>query len=421
MKRKELLNYRFCIDSRKLKPGEVFVAIKGERYDGHDFVIEAVQKGASFVVVERRFGLKNEIVVENTVKFLLELSGEKIKEAFIIGVTGAAGKTFTKELLGLLIDGSFKSRGNLNTEIGLPLTILNDYKREKIAVLEYGMDKRGDIELLCNYFKPEVGIVLNIGRQHVGVAGSIENLFYGLMELADASSKVVYFAEDERMKEYLKESSKVTVSFGLEKGDIRPLQWEYSKNLKTHAFFEVFGEKLELTLNGIWHKGHLINLSAALATLNIMDYSFKPEKLNDFKFVEGRFVWHDFGDIFVIDDTYNASLVAYESAVSAMVEFPAERKLAVVGPILEQGDYSEETHKILSRLLEKLDGVLVYDGYEGSEYIQPKNVIFRSDDPKLLVEKLVKTVKPGDVILFKASRSVGMEKVLNAFRRLMGW
>ncbi len=415
---KELLNEKFCIDSRAVTHGCIFVAINGEHHDGHDFAKEALKKGAKAAVVERSLGLENEIVVENTVEFLLKSASMKLSADVIVGVTGSSGKTFTKQLLKRLIPGCFANPGNMNTEIGLPLSILNEYNGEKIAVLEMGMDKRGDIKRLCHYFPPKIGVVLNVGRQHIGKVGSQQELFYGKMEMFDSADIAVYNADDERMEEYLKEKPKI--GFGMQKGDIRLKDWKY-ESFKTVAIYETPQGEVLLKLPSIWHRGHLLDLAAAMATLQALDMEFNPLKLQGMEFMEGRFKTHILGEIVVIDDTYNASLQAFEAAIQAMEKLPARRRIAAVGPILEQGEFSKDTHEKLSRALERLDGVFVLDGFEGSQYINPSNVIERSEDPSKLAKKLVKFADSGDIILFKASRGVRMERVLHAFRRILGW
>ncbi|MCD6449942.1 MAG: UDP-N-acetylmuramoyl-tripeptide--D-alanyl-D-alanine ligase [Thermotogaceae bacterium] len=414
-----LLGRRFCYDSRKVEKGCVFVAIKGSRFDGHDFAKEALKKGASFVVVERDLQLDNQIVVEDVIGFLLELACEYLKAKKVIGVTGSSGKTFTKEVLGKLFPGAFKTPGNMNTEIGIPISILNEYEEQRVAIVEYAMNKRGDIKRICRFIKPDVGIVLNVGRQHIGVAGSFENIFQGKMELFQCSGAAVYNADDEKMTEYVSALGKPRVSFGIKKGDISLLDWSYMEG-KTRAKYLVFKKEKEVVLNDIFHRGHLLNIAAALAGAHILGERICWECLQYVRNMKGRFCWKDINGIKIVDDTYNASLAAFDMAVEVMLRVKARRRLAVVGPIFEQGEFSRETHEGVSRILEKLDGVFVLDGYEGSEYINPANVVSRVADKEALAEKVANYLKKGDVVLFKASRGVGMEEVLYRVEEMLG-
>lgn len=406
-----MLGKKFCLDSRRVEKGCVFVAIKGNRVDGHDFAEEALKNGASFVVVERDLHLSKQIIVGSVVDFLLELAKEHLKAREIIGVTGSSGKTFTKVVLSQLLVGSFKTSGNMNTEIGVPISILNEYKGQDVAIIEFGMSKKGDIKRVCDIIKPDVGIVLNVGRQHIGVAGSFENIFYGKMELFQCSNIMVYYANDEKMSKFVKTLDKPKISFGVRKGDVSLLDWSYMDG-KTEAEYRVFGREKKITLNDIFHRGHLLNIAAAVAATFGTNEEIFWERLENIGNVEGRFHWKDLNGIKIIDDTYNASLAAFDVAVEAMLKVDAKRRLAVVGPILEQGNFSKETHERLSRMLEKLDGVFVLDGYEASEYIKPCNIVLRAADKAKLAKEVANYLRRGDIVLFKASRGVMMEEVL---------
>lgn len=408
---KNLLGKKFCYDSRKIEHGCVFVAIKGNKVDGHDFAKEALKKGASFVVVEKDMNLSNQIIVDNVIDFLLKLAYVQLKAKKVIGVTGSSGKTFTKEILNSLLPGSFKTPGNMNTEVGVPISILNEYKEQEVAIIEYAMNKRGDIKRICKVIKPDVGVVLNVGRQHIGVAGNFENIFYGKMELFQCSNILIYNANDERMIEYVETMNKPKVSFGMKKGDVSLLEWSYIDNI-TKAKYRIYDEEKKVILNDIFHRGHLLNIAAAIAAVIGADQKVCWECLEKIKNVKGRFHWKNVGGIRIIDDTYNASLSAFDVAVETMLKVNAKRRLAVVGPIFEQGKFSKETHERLSKILEKLDGVFILDGYEGSEYIKPKNIIVRAKNKDKLAEKVVNYLRNGDIVLFKASRGVMMEEVL---------
>ena len=356
--------------------------------------------------------LKNQIIVNNVIDFLLSLAAEYLKAKKVIGVTGSSGKTFTKEVLNKLLPDSFKTPGNMNTEIGVPISILNEYKGQEVAIIEYAMNKKGDIERICKIIKPDVGIVLNVGRQHIGVAGSFENIFYGKMELFQCSDTIIYNADDEMMSEYVKTINKPKISFGIKRGNVSLLEWNYTASGKTKVRYKIFNEEKKIMLNDIFHRGHLLNIAAAVAAAIGTSEKICWKCLENIKNVKGRFHWKNLGKIRIIDDTYNASLSAFDVAVETMLKIDAKRRLAVVGPIFEQGWFSKETHERLSKILEKLDGVFVLDGYEGSEYIKPKNVIARAKDKKKLARKVVNYLRKGDIILFKASRGVMMEEIL---------
>ena len=412
----DFLKEKFCIDSRKVEKGCIFVAIKGERFDGHDFVPEALEKGAKLAVVERPLGTGKEIVVESVIDFLIELASRKLRAKTVIGITGSSGKTFTKDLVADILPDSFRSPGNMNTEIGLPLSILNEYEGQKFAVLEMGVSKRGDLERLCKIRKPEVGVVLNVGRQHLGFFESEEELFEEKTKLFECSRMIVYNADDERMREKVEILKKPVKGFGKNNGECKLVDWRYSSG-NTEVVYEVESSAVYLKLLDIYHMGHLLNVAAALCVLRILDLPLDPEEIIRPKKEKGRFNVFEKKGVIFIDDTYNASLLSFKMAIDAMERMEG-RRIAIVGPILEQGSFSKETHERLSKILEKIEGVFVLDGYEGSEYIDPSNVIGRSDSKEELAEMVSRYLRDGDIALFKASRGVKMEEVLE---RVIGW
>ncbi len=412
----DFLKEKFCIDSRKVEKGCIFVAIKGERFDGHDFVPEALEKGAKLAVVERPLGTGKEIVVESVIDFLIELASRKLRAKTVIGITGSSGKTFTKDLVADILPDSFRSPGNMNTEIGLPLSILNEYEGQKFAVLEMGVSKRGDLERLCKIRKPDVGVVLNVGRQHLGFFESEEELFEEKTKIFECSRMIVYNADDERMREKVEILKKPVKGFGKNNGECKLVDWRYSSG-NTEVVYEVESSAVYLKLFDIYHMGHLLNVAAALCVLRILDLPLDPEEIIRPKKEKGRFNVFEKKGVIFIDDTYNASLLSFKMAIDAMERMEG-RRIAIVGPILEQGSFSKETHERLSKILEKIEGVFVLDGYEGSEYIDPSNVIGRSDSKEELAEMVSRYLRDGDIALFKASRGVKMEEVLE---RVIGW
>ncbi len=412
----DLLKEKFCIDSRKVEKGCVFVAIKGKRFDGHDFVPEALEKGAKLAVVERPIGTGKEVVVDDVIDFMIELASRKLKAETVIGITGSSGKTFTKDLVADMLPDSFRSSGNMNTEIGLPLSILNEYNDQKFAVLEMGVNKKGDLERLCRIRKPDVGVVLNVGRQHLGFFESEEELFEEKTKLFECSRMIVYNADDERMREKIETLGKPAKGFGEEEGECKLVDWRYSFG-KTEVVYEVEGSTVYMKLCDLYHRGHLLNVAAALCVLRLLDLPLDPAKIIRPKKEKGRFNVFERKGVTFIDDTYNASLLSFKMAIEAIGKMKG-RKLAVIGPILEQGIFSKETHEKLSKFLEEIDGVFVLDGYEGSEYINPPNTLGRSDSKKELAEMVSKYLREGDIVLFKASRGVKMEEVLE---RVIEW
>lgn len=425
---KELLSKRFVLDSRNVRPGDVFVAIKGKRVDGHEFIQEALKKGAYAVIAERPIESTGNIyLVKNVVEFLADLAREKLKsfdKKKIVGVTGSNGKTTTKELIYQLLsytNSVFKTPGNMNTEYGLPLSIINEYKGEEFLVLEMAMNKKGDIKHLCKIAQPDVAVVLNVGTPHIGLLGSKKDIMDAKLEIIMNSKKdsvVVCFYDDEELKERVRGYGRRTIFFGKKGGDVILEDWWYADE-GTVCVAKYFGEDIAFKLNGIWNEGHLLSLMASFGVLRALDKELPITAIPKLILPENRFQVEKVRGIYVIDDTYNASLESFKVAVETMLRMKRGKKYAVVGSIKEQGRFSEETHRHLGKILEALDGVYLYTVDEEVEQAVCSKILMKSDDPRKIATDLLKRVKENDIVLFKASRAVEIERVLKEFMELL--
>ncbi|MGQ9856692.1 MAG: UDP-N-acetylmuramoyl-tripeptide--D-alanyl-D-alanine ligase [Fervidobacterium sp.] len=416
---RELVGHRFVIDSREVKSGDVFVAIKGNRVDGHDFARQAVDAGAFAVVVEKGVGLENQVIVPNTVEFLGQYAS-KIVENFkprIVGITGSNGKTTTKEIVAAVLGAevpTFKNEGNLNSEIGLPLAIINNYKGEPLLVLEMAQRVVGDIEYLCKLFPPDIGVLLNVGSAHVGVAGSLQNIFKGKWQIVENSKQSLVNYDDERMR-----CDKCRY-FGTTGGDyiLKDKKFDGDSTILT---FETSEGEFYYSLKGYWTKAMALSVLVAFAVADMLDIFFNPIALSNFKPLKGRFNVHRCQNGYLIDDTYNASYESFKIAIEELVEGFPRPIYAVVGAMKELGEFSKEYHVKLSELLEQVDGVIVYDKEEESKDIVPSNVIFRSekfDEIVKFIEDRVISNEFSGTLYFKASRAVELDKVVeNLLRR----
>lgn len=410
----DLVGHRFVTDSREVKPGDVFVAIKGNRVDGHDFVKQALQAGAFAVVVERDLGLPNQLIVPSTVGFL-GMYASKILEKFnpkIVGITGSNGKTTTKEIVAEVLSAeirTFKNEGNLNSEIGLPLSIINSYRGEPIVVLEMAQRNVGDIEYLCKLFPPNIGVLLNVGSAHVGVTGSVNEIFKGKWQIVENSKQALVNFDDERMRcgncKY----------FGTKGGDY-VLKERTFDGRSTLLTFETIEGEFYYSLPGFWTKAMATSVLVAFAVADMLDILFNPIRLLSFKPLKGRFNIHTCGKAYIIDDTYNASYESFKHGIEEVKEHFPRPAYAVVGAMKELGEYSKHYHEMLSNLLEEVEGVVVYDKEEESKDITPSNLIFRSDKQEEIVEFLKKKILTSEfsgTLYFKASRAVELDKIVN--------
>ncbi len=412
-------NAKFVIDSREAFEGCIFVALKGERTDGHYYVREALEKGAALAVVERPVDVQKEKLyfVEDTRLFLQELAKQKIvkHEPKIVGITGSNGKTTAKEMIHHCLgeEIAFRNSGNLNTEIGLPLSILNDYRGQPYMILEMAMNKPGDIATLCRIAQPHVSVLLNVGTAHRGVAGGDEQILKGKLEIVEnmRENGIAILHNDPRILERVR--SRDFVTFGFQSGDYRLTSYVY-EGLSTRAWYETPKGVHQLRFSTIFNVGQLVNIAAVLAVFDVLDLRVDLTKLESFVPVGGRFRVLLIDEVYVVDDTYNASLESFKVAVETLKKL-GERTYAVVGSIKEQGVYSQETHRQLGKILEQLDGVFVYNVDHEIDSMECSKILLKSDEPEVIVTKLKNLLRRKDAVLFKASRAVGMEKVVNLF------
>jgi len=426
---KKIILKSFVIDSRKAKEGSVFFALKGKKNDGHDFVKDAHSRGSEVAVVEKKLGSVEiiQIIVDSSIKALGKIAKNIVEKADskIIEITGSNGKTTTKELIYHLLNSAvpvFRNPGNLNTEIGLPFSILNHYNYEKILVLELGISKKGDMENLLSLFKPNVGVFLNSGTAHIGNFKSEFEIFEEKSKLIRNIKKgiAILYGDDERFLKLSRELENKVESFffGQKNGHVRLLKWEYDlKNLKTLVNIEVFSKIFSFELNGIWNRGQLLDLSAAICTIKTMGFDLDPSVLNDFKLLENRFNIRIVNEYIVVDDTYNASIESLKEALNTIKNINVKRKIAILGSILEQGQKSFETHKKLGEIVRDSDinYVVVYSLFPDIKYsvdFMKDKVIIVSSKLNEIVDFLKFFLQPGDLIYFKASRGVEMERVM---------
>ena len=391
---KELLGRRFVLNSKEVRKGDVFVAVKGKRFDGHDFIDEAIRHGAYAVIAEKAVVHSDRIVlVKNSVEALAELARLKLSgfPKTIIGITGSNGKTTTKEILYELLKkrkNVFKTPGNMNTEYGLPLSILNGYSGEEILVLEMAVNKVGDIAHLCSIAPPDVAVLLNVGSAHLEFFESRENIMEAKLEIVKHSKKdsvVVTLFDDLDLKKKVLLHRKKVMFFGTKGGDVVLKNWWYYRDF-TISEYQTFKSPFTVKLPGF------------------------------LKTVPGRFNVEEVEGVRIVDDTYNASPEAFQMAIEALLRFPG-RKFAVVGAMKELGKESKKLHERLGKQLDVLDGVYVFLAEPEARWIKTKKKVLETDSAEEIARDLSTRVRKGDVVLFKASRAVKIERVLKIFER----
>ena len=418
-------------DTRKITRGDLFVAIKGDNFDGHNFIAEAVQAGAAAVVVSHANVADAEnavvIVVEDTVKALGAIARfhRKRFKIPVIAITGSAGKTTTKEFIASVLGKKFRvlfNKGTENNHIGVPMTILQLTKDHEIAVLELGTNHFGEIAYLADVVQPTVAVFTNVGASHLAGLGSPEGVFKEkatMVEYLPKNGKIIFNADDPLLRNLKKKKlpQKMT-TYAI----------DHKADLKVKA---VHGEKggLVVTLEGgetlklkapVW--GNILNALAAVACGRLFRVSF--DDIRDALFntdpAKGRQCFHVAGGVTVIDDTYNANPVSYRNALRTLSLLPRKgRVFLVAADMLELGDASDALHAEIGELAAQsgVDKVFATGRWASliASIARAKNSsveakYFNQKEDILLA--LQEQVQFGDIVLVKGSRGMRMETVV---------
>ncbi|OGW33562.1 MAG: hypothetical protein A2X58_07410 [Nitrospirae bacterium GWC2_56_14] len=430
------------IDSRKIKEGELFVAIKGDRFDGHDFVPEVMQKGAWGAIVDKSIletqfgkigGLPNIIPVEDTLRALQEISFLHRKKFSLpmVGITGSNGKTTTKEMTAGILKQQgpvLKNEGNLNNHIGVPLTLMQLTKDHRAAVVEMGMSAPGEIDLLARLVNPDVGVITNIGPAHLEFLGSLDGVAGAKAELLGnikADGTAVLNADDPYFETLKKKWTGRVLSFGIEQqADVRAAGIRQDKEF-TDFTLEAEGSKANVRLRAVGRHNIYNALAAAAAALAVglpletIKYGlddFAPVAMrSELKVVKGRTV---------LADHYNANPGSVKAALETLVTLrPGARSVAVLGDMLELGASSIEEHRAIGRIAARLGvDVLIAVGPQAKQMLEgareagmPKERLFAARSHAGAAARLAKESKNGDAVLIKGSRGMKMEKILEEF------
>src|SRR5882762_2744534 len=350
----------YSIDSRTVGPGQLFFAVKGERLDGHDFVEQALAKGAVAAVVRRdqlsRYPKKARLLaVEDTLVALQTLATavRKLWGKPLIAVTGSAGKTTTKEAIAHVLSARFrvlKSEGNFNNHFGLPLMLLKLEPEYDVAVIEMGMSHAGEIRVLAKIAQPEIGVVTNVAPVHLEFFDSLAAIArakYELIESLPAGSTAVLNADDDYVSQFGRDFHGKVIMYGTRpEADVR------AENIVACG---VEGSEFDVLVNGCREHTRLPlvgahNILNALAAVAVgMERGLKPSEtvsaLATLAPADKRGEVVKLGNITVINDCYNSNPKALDAMVDALAAMPAKRRIVVAGEMLELGAAGEEMHR----------------------------------------------------------------------------
>jgi UDP-N-acetylmuramoyl-tripeptide--D-alanyl-D-alanine ligase len=422
------------VDSRKARRGDLFIALKGGRVDGHDFVADAAKRGAAGAIVERPVEVEiAQYVVPSALLALQNLARKRREDRptlEVVGITGSVGKTTTKELTASVLDLSyhvFKSEGNLNSEIGLPLMLLELKKRHNRAVLEMGMWAPGEIALLCDIARPDAGIVTNVGPSHLERMVSIEAIADAKAELVEAlpeDGTAILNLDDERVAGMAERTSANVLTYGLSmKADVRAVDIE-SRGLAGVTFTLLHGDDRAPVYSRLPGRAMVHNAlaAAAAAIADGMYLSDIAEGLSEAQ-IPTRLAAHPGPNgSTIIDDTYNASPASMRAALDLLGESPG-RKIAVLGDMRELGTAERDGHVEVGRVAAEIADVIYCVGELG-RWIGDAAIQAGHGDVHIVLDKseiapvLMAGLQPGDVVLLKASRALELETVREELERV---
>ncbi len=417
----------WSIDSRSIVPGDLFFALRGPNHDGNAYVDEVLRKGA-VAAVANEVNPGPVLVVPDTLAALQKTAIWALARwgGEVIGVTGSAGKTSTKDVIATLLASAMpvgKTIGNFNNHIGVPLSILRLPCQARVAVLEMGMNHAGEIRDLCRIAKPRIGVVTNVGHAHVENFDSIEGVAAAKRELIESlppEGVAVLNADDPLVSRFQEAHPGRSITFGISSpADIRAEQVQLSDS---GVRFVVDGTRFESELLG---RHSVLNILAGIAVALL--YDIRPAQLTEVvknlaaPSMRGQRLALD--GMVILNDCYNSNPDAARAMIDVLRDTPAQRRIAVLGEMLELGHWSESLHRDVGSYVAK-SGIDVLVGIRGEachlvdaakEAGLAVDAAFFFPDPGAAGEHLRRIARSGDVILFKGSRGAHVEHALERF------
>ena len=417
------------IDTRKMEKGQLFVALQGAR-DGHDFIDAAFEKGAAAVLCTNCDGDYPAIVVPDTrIALGLIAKQERIRLGMkVVAVTGSVGKTTTKEMVAAVLSESYrtgKTPVNHNNDIGMPMTILGMAEDTEVAVLEMGMNHFREIAYLSEIAKPDVAVIVNIGTMHIEHLGSMEGILQAKLEILEGmelGGKVIFNGDDPLLWNQHNVLPNVTY-FGSNNSDSKVFGADVHMGneqirFSVHYMDETFS--VDLPLEGAHY------VADALAAIAVgLEMNVEPTKicaaLQNFQNADGRQEIFRAGEYTIIKDCYNAGPESMAAALSVLRDKPG-RRIAILGDMLELGTCSQAEHYKVGRMAAEKADILFAFGPNSPKMLKGaltggmSNANARAfENREKLADVLTSVVRPGDVLLFKGSRGMRMELILEQF------
>lgn len=418
-------------DTRKIEKDNFFIALKGDNFNGNNYATLAIEKGASIVMVDEvNFNIEDlnnrgtiikvkdtKVALGDLARFYRNKLGIKV-----VGITGSTGKTSTKDLVAAFLSGKykvFKTKGNFNNEIGLPLMIFELNSEYDIAVLEMGTSNFGEINRLASIARPDIAAITNIGVAHIEYLKTRENILNEKISITDFfenKNSLIINCENDMLKTVME-----CEKFNLEKTGYNKEYDIYGKNIvltEETTSFEVMtkeGESHKFTLNMIGEH----NVLNALIGIQIakdfgLTFDEMEKGLNNFEATSMRLEFIKKDDITIINDSYNANPDSMKAALNVLNNYPGKRKIAILGTMGELGTYAKTAHKEVGEFAKDKADILITTGEFKDDYksgFGQNTITFETKEE--LLNELRKIIKQEDTILIKASRSAKFEEIIN--------
>ncbi len=407
----------FQIDSRLVNRESVFFALKGKKCSGEEFLRQVADSKAIIAFTSKNYkkeGLSLKVIkVDDPFVVLQNLAKDKLEQfkGKVVGITGSVGKTTTKDFVAQLLEGDFKVKktiGNANSQIGLPLTILNSNLDCDIQILEMGMSEKGHIQRLTEIARPDIALITKVGYAHAENFDSLENIVEAKAEILEGDAKIKIVDYELIQYSCIHKHNPITFSITDKKAD-------YFLDIATGELHERCEKVTRFSLP-FQEPSFLHDLLGSIAIAKELGVGYEniQQKMSELKLPLMRFEKFKKNDILFINDSYNSTPSALLAAIENL-SMSKKRKIAVLGPMLELGKYSEAKHFEIGKIAAKKIDILFTIGEECEKmhqaFLEEKSSTYHFSDLNLLALDLKKTLEKDDVVLVKGSRSIELEKL----------
>ena len=409
------------MDSRKLLPGQLFIALEGAR-DGHDFIDMAFEKGAAAVLCKHCDASRPAIIVDDPRLALGKIAAGELDRIGMkkVGVTGSVGKSTTKEMIACVLEGDYrvsKTPANFNNDLGMPMAILSMSEQTQVAVLEMGMSHFGEIAYLSRIARPDAAVIINVGVMHIENLGSRQGILQAKLEILEGmsgDSRLFLNGDNDMLRSWMPDREVGWFGEG-EESQVRAVNVELGAGFVRYTV-RWAGEDfaIELPVEG----SHYVADSLAAVSVGL-HMGVKPvhiaQRLANFRTMEGRQEIYEAKGFTIIQDCYNAGPESMEAALNVLAR-RSGRRIAVLGDMLELGDCAPDAHRMVGAIAAKTaDLILAYGplAHYVREGANGNCEVF--DDRDAMANALRQQANPGDTLLFKGSHGMHMELVLDRF------